>query len=30
LFAHLLVTIAQLMKPGGIRTIVAENLLLRQ
>lgn len=30
LFAHPLVTIAQLMKPGGARAIVAENLLLKQ
>jgi len=30
LFAHLLVTIARLMKPGGARAIVAENLLLKQ
>lgn len=30
LFVHLLVTIAQLMKPGGARAIVAENLLLKQ
>ncbi len=30
LFAHLLVTIAQLMKPGDARTIIAENLLLKQ
>ena len=30
LFSHLLVTIAQLMKPGGARAIIAENLLLKQ
>ncbi len=30
LFAHLLVTIAQLLKPGGARAIIAENLLLKQ
>ncbi len=30
LFVHLLVKIAQLMKPGGARAIVAENLLLKQ
>lgn len=30
LFAHLLVAIAQLMKPGGAKAIVAENLLLKQ
>lgn len=30
LFVHLIVTIAQLMKPGGAKAIVAENLLLKQ
>ena len=30
LFVHLLVKLAQLMKPGGARAIVAENLLLKQ
>ena len=30
LFVHLLVKIAQLMKPDGARAIVAENLLLKQ
>ena len=30
LFVHLLVTIAQLMKPGGAKAIVAENLLLNK
>jgi hypothetical protein len=30
LFAHLLVTIAQLMEPGGAKAIVAENLLMKQ
>jgi len=30
LFAHLLVTIAQLMKPGGAKAIVAENLPMKQ
>ena len=30
LFVHLLVKIDQLMKPGGTRAIVAENLLLKQ
>ncbi len=30
LFVHLLVKIAQLMKPGGARAIIAENLLLKQ
>ena len=30
LFVHLLVTSVRLMKPGGARAIVAENLLLKQ
>ena len=30
LFAQLLVKIAQLLQPGGVRAIVAENLLLKQ
>ena len=30
LFLHLIVTLARLMRPGGARAIVAENLLLKQ
>ena len=30
LAAHLLATIAKLMRPGGVRAVVAESLLLKQ
>jgi putative transposase len=29
LVVHLLATIAKLLRPGGVRTVVAESLLLR-
>ena len=29
-FAHLLATIAKLLRPGGVRALVSENLLLKQ
>ena len=30
LIYHLLTTLAKLLRPGGSRTIIAENLLLKQ
>jgi len=30
LFFHLLTTLAKLIRPGGSRTVIAENLLLKQ
>jgi hypothetical protein len=30
LAVHLLVTIAKLVRPGGVRAVVAESLLLKQ
>src|ERR1017187_1845444 len=30
LFAHLMVTLATLLGPGGVKTVVAQNLLLKQ
>ena len=30
LLAHLLTTIAELLGPGGVRTIVADSLLMKQ
>ena len=29
-FAHILVTIAKLLRPGGAKALVADNLLLKQ
>jgi len=29
LFVHLIVTLAQLARPGGLRSVVAESVLLR-
>ncbi|HUF72443.1 MAG TPA: hypothetical protein VMR74_06040 [Gammaproteobacteria bacterium] len=30
LFIHLIVTLARLLRPGGVRGVVAESLLLKQ
>jgi hypothetical protein len=29
LFVHLVVTVARLVKPGGLRSVVAESVLVR-